>query len=435
MPNRARPLYRCVFAAGVILSLAPSLSFADDAPPAGGRPAQTTPSVAPAGTSLATVVPSAEQDGKKKADEQGYASKADLARVEKALEEVKAGPNGGAAAAAITSFFQGLNVSGFLESQYIYNFNDPETNTNGFRVFDNRANTFRFHNAEVDISKATKSVGDTGFRLVTNMGQDANIIASTGTGNTDEFDVQQAYGEWIAPVGDGLNLKFGKFATLLGAEVIEGAAIDQVSRSFLFGFAIPFTHTGLRATYTKDMLTFCGGINNGWDIVNDNNRRPTFEAQVSAAPNEIFSCALGGITGPEQASVTGHPRQIVDAVVTVKPCKCLTLKANYDYATEQTTIRNQWNGFAGYARWQINDRWAVSGRAEYFTDDDGFRTGLTQDLTEWTFTGEYKFASGPMVRLESRWDRSNNNSAFPDSITGATRANQETVALQVIVPF
>jgi len=55
---------------------------------------------------------------------------------------------------------------------------------------------------------------------------------------------------WNAPVGRGLRFDFGEHVTHMGYEVTEGydGWNDNYSRSFLFGYTIPFTHTGLKAT-------------------------------------------------------------------------------------------------------------------------------------------------------------------------------------------
>jgi len=39
----------------------------------------------------------------------------------------------------------------------------------------------------------------------------------------------------------------GKFVTLAGAEVINSTLDTNYSRSILFGYAIPFSHTGARS--------------------------------------------------------------------------------------------------------------------------------------------------------------------------------------------
>ena len=58
----------------------------------------------------------------------------------------------------------------------------------------------------------------------------------------------QAYGSYLAPVGSGLQVDFGKFASSLGNE--GNYTKDQIaySRAYSFNY-LPFYHTGLRANY------------------------------------------------------------------------------------------------------------------------------------------------------------------------------------------
>ncbi len=39
--------------------------------------------------------------------------------------------------------------------------------------------------------------------------------------NTEKFDLLEAYGSYMLPIGSGLTIKAGKFVTLLGYEVVE----------------------------------------------------------------------------------------------------------------------------------------------------------------------------------------------------------------------
>ena len=59
-----------------------------------------------------------------------------------------------------------------------------------------------------------------------------------------------------------------------GYELIDGydGYNDNATRSFSFGYAIPFTHTGLKAAYAfSDQLTAMLMLVNGWDNAKDNN--------------------------------------------------------------------------------------------------------------------------------------------------------------------
>ena len=62
-------------------------------------------------------------------------------------------------------------------------------------------------------------------------------------------------------MGGGVTLKAGKFATLLGYEVIESPSNLNVSRGYLFTLAIPLTHTGGLASYTfTDGFNMTAGV-------------------------------------------------------------------------------------------------------------------------------------------------------------------------------
>src|SRR5207249_12047271 len=67
-----------------------------------------------------------------------------------------------------------------------------------------------------------------------------------------------------------LRIDAGKFVTPVGAEFIEGydGYNDNHSRSLLFTWAIPFTHTGFKLSYPfNDKFTAMVMLVNGWDNV------------------------------------------------------------------------------------------------------------------------------------------------------------------------
>src|SRR5262249_56129150 len=107
--------------------------------------------------------------------------------------------------------------------------------------------------------------------------------------------------------GKGLSSKGGKSVTLLGAEVIEPWANYNYSRSFLFGFAIPFTNTGVLATYPIfDTLSVSFGGVVGWDNVADNNNSPSFMGNVTWTAPDWPTLGLNGISRPQQTNTPGN---------------------------------------------------------------------------------------------------------------------------------
>src|SRR5581483_2493446 len=128
----------------------------------------------------------------------------------------------------------------------------------GFRVFDNQNNSFVLHQVGLTVAKLPKE-GAGGLVNLT-AGKDAAVIHSFDTMSESQFDVTQAYAQYATgPV----TIIAGKFVTMHGTEVIASTGNTNFSRSILFG-SVPFTHTGLRATYAmSDAVSLLVGLNNG----------------------------------------------------------------------------------------------------------------------------------------------------------------------------
>jgi len=257
----------------------------------------------------------------------------------------------------------------------------------------------------------------------------ANPWAGEGT---DSFDLTEAYVSYNAAVGKGLKFDFGKFVTYNGAEVIEARDDLNYSRSFLFDFAIPFTHTGLRVSYAfSDALNAGLYIVNGWDNSTDNNTAKTYGLSVGYTPVEAISTTFNFTSGPEQNNNNSNNRFLFDWIGTVKPAKKVTVTVNVDYGREQNAAPKggaaQWNGIAGYVTYDFTDKYSLTVRGEYLDDEDGSRTGTAQRLTEVTVTPQIKMAQSLLLRPEYRHDKSVN-----DVFDSNTKKTQDTIALGVM---
>ncbi len=340
-----------------------------------------------------------------------------------------------------------LGLSIYVQGGYTYNGNASsgvtENSENDLRVFDHKANSFTLDLAEIVISRDTVTPDTAGYKIKLATGETAKWIHARGLSGapltsaqagegTDTIDITEAYVSYLAPIGRGLRFDLGKMVTYFGAEVIEAIDNPNYSRSFLFNYAIPFTHTGLKMSYGfTDALTASFHIVNGWDNANDNNTGKCFGVSVSYAPADAFSGNVNYMTGPEQDSNNGNKRQLVDLVATIKPLKPLSIILNYDDGKEDKALvtgNAAWNGFAGIMKYDFNDTYSLSVRGEYFDDQDGFRTGAAQQLTEWTVTPEIRLAGGLVVRPEYRHD-SSNKQAFDNG----TKKSQDTIALGAMI--
>ena len=191
------------------------------------------------------------------------------------------------AAAALPKWFDDLAVNAFVSTAYEYNGNHPKTGTSSYRVFDFSDNSFNLDVAELVVQIAASKPNDAGFRVDFDAGQSIPQITKTQDQTAAQFDLKQAFASYIAPLGTGLRFDVGKFVTHLGYEVIEGydGYNDNYSRSILFGYAIPFTHTGVKASYTfSSKVAGMVEVVNGWDLLRDNNSSKSVGAQLALTP-------------------------------------------------------------------------------------------------------------------------------------------------------
>ncbi len=344
-------------------------------------------------------------------------------------------------AAGLPPVLQGLQISGSVDTSYEYNFNGPKSRTNTLRVFDTGANEFALHQVELNIEKPVSHESRIGWRFDPVFGEDAEVFDAAGLGTgDDEFDIQQAYVQ--ALFGDeSVDVRFGKFVTLHGAEVIESKDNWNFTRSLLFGYAIPFTHTGIRAhSKLADGVEGYIGVSNGWDVVDDNNQGKSLEAMLLLTPSDQLWMSAAVMYGPEQAGDNHDQRSLLDLVAGYTPNDQWAFKFNYDYGFEEDAVSEtgknaSWQGLAGYARYAVSDRWALALRSEYFMDYDGVRTGLGRsDLRIWemTLTSEVKLHEHLIARLEYRHDEADED-VYPTD--GSPSSGQDTIGLELITPF
>jgi len=318
----------------------------------------------------------------------------------------------------------GIDIHGYVDAAYSY-ISGAGLFTSGAadRVFDTEPNSFNVHQAALTVDYLPKE----GFGGLVNLtaGRDARVIASAGE-STSNFDVTQAFVQYAH---GPLTIIGGKYVTLAGAEVINSTLDTNYSRSILFGYAIPFAHTGVRATYAvSDQVNIIVGVNNGWDQLQDQNKQKTGEFGVAFTPNKMFALAVQGYTGVENTSGTTHGRRdLIDAVGTYNATSQLTIILNVDWGDQEnatslvdgSNIKAKWDGAALYGNYQISDPWAVSVRVEYFDDKDGYRTGVIQKWKEGTATLRYMPNMNFEVRAEGRYDRSDGNNFVNDALAFA----------------
>ena len=365
-------------------------------------------------------------------------------------------------------FLHDTTVDVAVDTYYAYNFNHPVGRVNLLRAYDVLSNEFSLSQASVIFDHPPDAAAGRrwGGRVDLQFGQATDTLQGNPLNEPRPEiyrNIFQAYGTYIAPVGKGLNIDFGKWASPLG---IEGNYTkDQInySRAFWFDF-LPFYHMGVRASYPlTDQFTL-----NYW-VVNGTNQ---VEA-VNGFKDELF-----GFTAKPRKSVTWtmnyylgqeHPDRVValptnpipvqpglsfvairpapngrthifDSYVTWQATSKLTFALEGDYfiqrlwkdqAPGQSAAPSHVDGGAAYFRYKFSPKFSFGARSEYLSDRGGLFSGLTQALKEDTLTFDYNVADGFLMRYEWRRDFSNRPSFLSD-LQGILSKEQTTATVGLV---
>jgi Putative beta-barrel porin-2, OmpL-like. bbp2 len=353
-----------------------------------------------------------------------------------------------------------------LDTYYEFNFNRPIGRVNLLRAYDVTSNNFSLNQAAVILESAPDLDAGRRFggRVDLQYGQATETLQGSLANEPRPWvyrNVFQAYGTYVAPIGSGLTIDFGKWASALG---IEGNYTkDQInySRSYLFDF-LPFYHMGARVNYRfTPAVAVNYWITNGTQQTESfNNFKDQFFGTV-LQPTKSITWNIQYYLGQEHPDVqvastqspgtTTLPTQPGLSIVPVVPYFTGKLHILDTYATWQATPKTtvafeadhvvsrnrapaadyRVSGAVGYLKRQLTGKTAFGARVEFLSDDAGLFSGRAQKLTSAALTYDYAVADGFLVCTEWRRDASN----IPFFLThdlGALEKSQQTATLGLI---
>jgi hypothetical protein len=269
-----------------------------------------------------------------------------------------------------------------------------------------------------------------GFRLDTVYGKTGALLNGGGPSNRRDgirddtsIYINQGYVQYLAPVGDGLTLKAGKFGTLIGYEVAQTVYNQNITRGSVYNLLEPIDHIGVLGSYAFGDSGFdlaAGVVNGFFPDSPDRNEDKSVLGHIGWA-NEMLSVGVNGIWGGEVQGFDGDQSGLVNLLVKVNPTDRLALYVNGDYKWLEDADGHAW-GVAAGGRFAITDRTGVSLRGEYVQDDknflgfggftttviDGvaFQDFVPTNIETWgvTATLDHLLTDQLMVRAEVRWD-------------------------------
>ena len=232
---------------------------------------------------------------------------------------------------------------------------------NRLRAYDVLSNSFSLNQATVVLENAPDLDNGKrwGARLDLQFGQATETLQGNAANELRPEvyrNIFQAYGIYVLPLGTGLTVNFGKWASSLG---IEGNFTqDQInySRSYWFNF-LPFYHMGARLNYqlTKS-LALNYWVTNGTQQTEPFNNFKDQLIGVAIQPNQNFSWTVNYYLGQEHPDVMFLPNSTNPELPNLQGEPFLPI---------QPSPKGKLHIIDSYGTWQANPKLTLALEADY----------------------------------------------------------------------
>jgi hypothetical protein len=307
---------------------------------------------------------------------------------------------------------------GFLDGAYIFDGNDPDNH-----VFRSRGTTWHVNNWYVNMAAAYAKKKATeqsrwGAEVEVQEGKDDEIFGFSATApNLKGADFLRHLGladvSYLAPVGKGLTIQGGIFASLIGYDALYAKDNFNYTRPWGADYT-PYLMLGVNASYPfSDRLTATGFVVNGYWHLADANNVPSVGGQIAYKVTPKDTVKETVLWGPHQANTSlGFWRFLTDTIVEHKTDR-VTTAFEYTMSAEQVDTAGDptalWISAQLPVHWTLHGPWSVSVRPEVAWDRDGRWTLASQTVKALTATVEYRIPykwASTILRGEYRVDDS-----------------------------
>ena len=321
-----------------------------------------------------------------------------------------------------------FSVSGYLETYYVYDFNQPENNTRpGFIYSFNRHNEVNLNIGFIRGSYNTDNVR-------------ANLAVMTGTYANANLAAEPGVLKNIYEANAGIKLSSkrnlwvdaGIFGSHIGFESAIGKDCWNLTRSILADNT-PYYEAGAKISYTSDngKWFLSGMILNGWQRIQrvEGNSLPSFGTQITFKPNSSITLNSSSFIGTDKPDSAQLMRYFHNFHGIFQVSEKVGITVGFDYGVEEkspeTSATNSWLSPVIITRFVLSDKVALAVRGEYYDDESGVIIA-TGTLNGFKTTGlsanfDYQILPNALWRVEIR------NFTSKDEIFtkngGATKSN------------
>ncbi len=335
-----------------------------------------------------------------------------------------------------------LTIGGWIDQGITSSNHVPADRFNGPVTFNDRDREYQMNQLWVYAERVTDTGGcgfDVGGRVDFMYGTDWRFTRSNGL-EDNWNESSRFYGAafpqaYLDVAWNDWTVRMGHFYTMIGYEVVPAPQNFFYSHAYTMQYGEPFTHTGLLATnHINDGLSVSVGFDRGWDNWQDNNDKLEILGGVSASSYDGLTSLTFALTSGAYDD-EGRLNRVMYSIVLQHQINCRlkwVLQHDRGFDNNGGILRQgaasrdnaEWYGINQYLFYDLNERWSLGLRTEWFRDDDGARVGGIGDPNGWplgpdlannqigwagnfyevTFGLNWKPNCHLAVRPEFRWD-------------------------------
>jgi hypothetical protein len=307
---------------------------------------------------------------------------------------------------------------GFVDFGYSYDLNHPANH-----VFRSRGTVW--HVDEVDwnmagayVQKNASDQSRLGAVLTIQAGKDSEVFGFSATapdlaGSKWLRHLGQTNLSYLAPVGKGLTVQGGIFASLIGYDSLYSKDNLSYTRPWGADFT-PYLMMGVNASYpfNAKLTGTLFAITGYWHLANANSV-PSSGGQLAYKPSPAVTVKETVLAGPHQSNTSfTFWRFLTDSIVERKTNRA-TFGLEYIYSAENVAVPGSPRALMMAsqlpAHWALSKQWSITIRPEFFWDRNGRWTLARQTVKAITSTLEYRIPyrqGNAILRLEHRFDDS-----------------------------
>ncbi|MEX0596873.1 MAG: outer membrane beta-barrel protein, partial [Candidatus Paceibacterota bacterium] len=298
-----------------------------------------------------------------------------------------------------------INFSGFIESYYAYDFNQPsESQKLPFMYNYNRHNEFNINNALLRVKASYENVY-------------ASFAIHGGTYVQDNYAAEDLKLISEAIVGVYLDSKkkhaieMGIMPSYIGFETAISSSNLTLTRSMLAENS-PYFMTGIKYQFQpSEKWTFATLLTNGWQRIAkpDNAALPSFGSQITFKPKEDVIINWSTFIGDEPTDFGLRTRYFSNLYFDYKWNESWRTITGFDVGLQKSnndSSYENWFSPVFIAQYSFNTKWQTAYRIEYYQDVDNVIVNVN-DLDFRTLGNSLNLDFLPnnkvKIRLEARW--------------------------------